>query len=59
MDKAEFFIGPYPVGPTCARNKGLTASSEKSTKSIAVRNDQLDLFGGENDEKTSSNERSS
>lgn len=59
MDKAEFFIGGYAVGPTCAKNRGLTASSDKLTKSIAVRNDQLDLFGGEDDEKKSFDDGSS
>lgn len=53
MDKAEFFIGTHPVGPTCAKNRGLTSKTEKFASSVAVRNDQLDLFGGEDDEKKS------
>lgn len=54
LDKAEFFIGGYPVGSTCAKNRGLSKLRNKFTQSIAIRNNQRDLFEGEeNDEKKS------
>lgn len=56
LEKSEFFIGIYPVGPTCAKNRGLIGSSYKFKPSQSVRNDQLDLFGDANDEKKSINE---
>ena len=43
LAKAEFFIGGYAIGPTCAKNRGLTGSV-KVNPSIAIRNDQPDLF---------------
>ena len=49
LDKAGIFIGGYPVGSTCAKNRGLTRLSSSITVSIAVRNDQPDLFGDNND----------
>ena len=44
LDKAEFFIGGYPVGSTCAKNRGL-GNSHSFKKIEVVRNDQPDLFG--------------
>ena len=55
LDKAEFFIGGYPVGSTCAKNRGLGNSSPIRGKIHVVRNDQPDLFGDNNDEEKSSN----
>ncbi len=55
LDKAEFFIGGYPVGSTCAKNRGLGNSQSKKIE--VVRNDQPDLFdGGNDDEEKSSND---
>lgn len=57
LDKAEFFIGGYPVGSTCAKNRGLGNSSPIRGKIEVVRNDQPDLFdGGNDDEEKSSND---
>jgi len=56
LDKAEFFIGGYPVGSTCAKNRGLGNSHSFNKKIEVVRNDQPDLFGDNDDEKESSNE---
>lgn len=57
LTKAEFFIGGYPVGSTCAKNRGLGSSSPIRGKIDVVRNDQQDLFDGVNDdEETSSND---
>jgi hypothetical protein len=57
LDKAEFFIGGYPVGSTCAKNRGLGNSHSKKIE--VVRNDQPDLFGDENDKEESSNSSAS
>lgn len=59
LDKAEFFIGGYPVGSTCAKNRGLVSSIHIRGKIEVVRNDQPDLFGGNYDKEESSDERSS
>lgn len=56
LDKAEFFIGGYPVGSTCAKNRGLGSSSPIRGKIEIVRNDQPDLFGENYDKEESSNE---
>ena len=55
LDKAEFFIGGYPVGSTCAKNRGLGSYSPIRGKIDVVRNDQPDLFGDNDDEEKSSN----
>ena len=56
LDKAEFFIGGYPVGSTCARNRGLGSKKGTCKKYLHVRSDQPDLFDGvNNDEEKSSN----
>lgn len=55
LTKAEFFIGGYPVGSTCAKNRGLGSSSPIRGKIDVVRNDQPDLFGDNDDEEKSSN----
>ena len=54
LDKAEFFIGGYPVGSTCAQNRGLTNSNRTIRKSRIVQNDQPDLFDGVNDDEEKS-----
>ena len=54
LAKAEFFIGTNSIGPTCAKNRGLTGNV-KVNPSIAVRNDQPDLFEVLDDEKESGN----
>jgi len=56
LDKVEFFIGGYPVGSTCAKNRGLGNSHSSNKKIEVVRNDQPDLFGDNDDEKESSND---
>lgn len=55
LTKAEFFIGGYPVGSTCAKNRGLGNTNSTVKKSLIVRNDQPDLFGDNDDEEKSSN----
>lgn len=52
LDKAEFFIGGHPVGSTCAKNRGLGNSHFKKIE--VVRNDQPDLFDGDNHVKKKS-----
>ena len=56
LDKAEFFIGGYPVGSTCAKNRGLGNSNQIRGKIDVVRNDQPDLFGDNDDEEKSIND---
>lgn len=58
LDKAEFFIGGYPVGSTCAKNRGL-GNSHSFKKIEVVRNDQPDLFGDYDDSEKSANSGSS
>lgn len=58
LDKAEFFIGGYPVGSTCAKNRGL-GNSQSFKKIEVVRNDQPDLFGDYDDSEKSINSGSS
>lgn len=41
--KVEFYIGKYPVGPTCAKKRRLTINF-KFNQSVAIWNAQTDLF---------------
>ena len=49
MDRAAAFVGGLPIGPKFWKKMGHIASTKRHVRVVVTEENQLDLFGGEDD----------